>query len=360
MSGPTAADSGATVPVSRFRPPPRQAGPSRAGRGLVDFYSTHPQYVEHMEPIWAALDPAVRGEWYQRRVPPAGVPRLTLVASFGNLIMLRGAGRPCAYMEHGAGFTYQGGGNPFAGGRDRPNVELFLDMNEAVRARNAAAHPATPGVVVGAPKLDRVFTADPRPRGRPPVVAFSFHWDYHRIPEARSAFLYYRPAIIELARRVDHRDVPFRLLGHAHPRVAMRMRTFWLGNRVPFVRSFGDVLGRADLYVVDTSSTAYEAAAAGIPVLTLNAPWYRRGVEHGLRFWRHIPGLAIDRPDELEAGILTALDDAPELARRRAEAVAAVYPIRDGTSAARAAEALTARARALAAGAAWTSRRPAG
>lgn len=331
-----------SAPWGGARPAPTQAT-------RVDFYSTARQYDEHMGPVWDALAEH-QGQWYRGKRPPTGPRRLTLVAAYGNLIRARGNGRPIAYMEHGAGFTYAdhstGPPNPFAGGADRTHVELFLDLNAATRERNAATHPNVPGVIVGTPKLDRWFTADPRPRNDPPVVAFSFHWDYQRIPETRWAFPHYRAAIRDLVGQADR--VGVRVIGHAHPRVFVKLRSFWLSLGVPFVKGFDDVLDRSDLYVIDTSSTAYEYAATGRPVLLLNAPWYRRNVDHGLRFWRHMPGLAIDDPGQLEWGIRRALDDPPELRAERESAIAAVYPIRDGTSAGRAARALIDRAHELA------------
>ena len=44
-----------------------------------------------------------------------------------------------------------------------------------------------------------------------PVVAVSFHWNYHGIPEMRSAFDWYSKAVVELAREVT-------VIGHGHPR----------------------------------------------------------------------------------------------------------------------------------------------
>lgn len=320
----------------------------RATRGdvaKVDFYSSAPHYAEHMRPIWEVLQSLGRaGEWYTRK-PPGPGDRLTVVSSFGNLIDARRSGRRIAYMEHGAGFTYRGGGNPFAGGIDRANVALFLNQNGRVHELNRAAHPDIPGVIVGTPKMDRVFTTPARLRADVPVVALSFHWDYKRLPEARWAYPHYRRAIPELAKKA--RRFGIELIGHGHPRAQTTLRQVWARAGIPFVASFAKVLETSDLYVVDTSSTAYEYAASGRPVLSMNAPWYRRNIHHGLRFWEHVPGLSVDEPDDLAGAILRALADPPEARAARTAAVERVFPVRDGTSAARAAESLVAVAKAL-------------
>ena len=308
----------------------------------IDFYSTHPQYRDHMGPIWEALGDH-RGEWYKDRRSAGVSKRLTVVSAFGNLIEIRKTGRKVAYMEHGAGFRYEGGGSPFAGGPDRAGVRLFLNQNQAVDRLNHAAHPDIPGTVVGTPKLDPIWSsADHIPAGDRPIVAFSFHWDYQKVPETRWAWPHYRHAIRRLAERAD--SLPFELLGHGHPRAQAVLRGQWRRMGIRYASQFDKVLEEADLYVVDTSSTAYEFAATDRPVLTLNAPWYRRDVHHGLRFWEAIPGLAVDSADALEESVLAALEDPPEYQRLRRDAVDRVYPIQDGTSADRAAVALINRA----------------
>lgn len=351
MSGPPRLQlpaPGAGLPAGMTSAEAAASWAARAGSSAdvkVDIYSTgHPQYLDHLQPIWDALGEH-QGVWWRGRRPDRS-DRLTLVTSYGNLLHVADVRRSVAFMEHGAGFTYVGGGAPFAGSDRRRGVVQFLDLNERTRAFNAAGSPGVPGEVIGCPKLDPVFLAAPKPVGSPPVVAVSFHWDYHRLPEARSAFPHYRRGLADLARRAGR--LGFRLIGHAHPRVAVKLRSFYLANGVPFVREFVRVLEQADLYMVDTSSTAYEFAATGRPVLTLNAPWYRRDVDHGLRFWRDIPGLMIDHPEQLADGIAHALADPPAVAERRARAVASVYPVQDGTAAARAAAVLIHRAHVLA------------
>lgn len=314
---------------------PRPGGSIPPERGRVDFYSSHPHYADHMQPIWDALGEH-QGVWHKRR-PPAPGDRLTLVSSFGNLIEARRS-RPCGYMEHGAGFTYVGGGNPFAGGPDRDGVVVFLNQNERVHQLNGAAHPGVVNELVGTPKMDPWFTGEVRAPAPNGVVAFSFHWDYRRIPEARSAYAHYRRAIPELARR--SRRLGLELIGHGHPRAQTALRQVWARCGIRFVPSFSRVLELATLYVVDTSSTAYEWAATGRPVLSLNAPWYRRNVSHGLRFWEDVPGLQVDEPEDLEGAVLAALEDPPDARALRARAVDRVFPLRDGDAAGRAAAAL--------------------
>lgn len=120
------------------------------------------------------------------------------------------------------------------------------------------------------------------------------------------------------------------------------MRGFWeawyRAQSIEFIPEFEDVVRRADIYVNDSSSTLYEFAATGRPVVTLNAPWYRRDVNHGLRFWEHADvGIQVDHPDDLETAILKTIAH-PDRAARDV-AVEAVYP-HLGQSAARAATVL--------------------
>jgi hypothetical protein len=61
-----------------------------------------------------------------------------------------------------------------------------------------------------------------------------------------------------------------------------------------------DVRKFANLLICDNSSLMYEMSYLGRNVVALNAPWYRRDVEHGLRFWQW-RGIQVDTPEELLA-----------------------------------------------------------
>jgi glycosyltransferase involved in cell wall biosynthesis len=98
---------------------------------------------------------------------------------------------------------------------------------------------------------------------------------------------------------------------------------------------------RADLYIMDHMSTLYEFASTGRPVVVLNTPWYRRDVEHGLRFWEYADvGVNCEHPNDLEKCINLALQDPLEQKMKRERACNAVYAYRDGMCTERAAKAI--------------------
>lgn len=303
----------------------------------LDFLATAPHYVDHLLPIWERLPAGERRHFYvgprawrddipgARHVLEVGrdskVP--ILVVAHGDFKIARGARRPdIALGQHGAGQSYGHDHPSYPGGRDQGEASLFLVPNEHAAKRTRDRYPDARVEIVGCPKLDRL----PRRRRHrgPPVVAFSFHFDSRVAPETRTTFPLYRGHVAALAKRV-------KVIGHAHPRYMTQLGPFYRSNRIEVVTSLEAVFERADLYVCDNSSSLFEFAATGRPVLALNAPWFRRREELGLRFWAAAGvGINVDRPRDLQAAVELALKDPPAVARARTAALRLVYQPRRG------------------------------
>lgn len=294
---------------------------------LVDALITQAHLLPHALPVWHALDEKVRGRLFVGFDPrmnaeaskygfdahfgtPAPSDTPVLVASGNDLPGIQRA----VLLEHGVGQTYAGGFDHicWAGGSGRENVVLFIVPNDNVRWANQARYPNTPCAVVGSPHVELLRKLPPYPLSDM-RVAISSHWEINLVPELRSAFSWYEDEYRRLCEAA-----PDAFVMHGHPRY--QQYTEWKAREwgVEFCSSFEELTQRAWLYVVDSSSTAYEWAALGRPVVHVNAPWYRTGVEHGLRFWRLADlGPQVFQPSELEAAIGLALADPSPVANRR-------------------------------------------
>lgn len=310
--------------------------------------------MDHLAPVWEALSPDVRGAFVAResgaqlRAEELGIlwsaplelgpGRKTLVASSGDLIEARRQGRRVALMEHGCGISYGGDASYFgrvaarspsyAGGEKR-DAEIFLHPGPHPAARDRTRYPGARVEVIGSPLLDTL----PGREGDPAVtVAVSFHWDTSVAPEARSTFIYHRSGLASL---LPH----FRVIGHGHPRIFDRLAPWYERQGIKPVRLFEDVCRQADVYVVDNSSTLFEFASTGRPVVVLNAPYYRKNVDHGGPWAaRKTVGPNVDAPHELLPGVRSALSQGASDPLREA-ALGLVYAYRSG-AAGRAAEVL--------------------
>lgn len=320
----------------------------------VDFYASEPHYVDHLAPIWEALPSEARGLFLAGAVPirehalRRGIPdvrlesrnpgrgSLVVVASYRDELRARRPGS--VFLEHGAGQHYGNRHTSYVGGPGRGNVRLFLCPNEEVARRNRATYPEARIRIVGCPKLDP-WHPPTRYKGRPdPILAISFHWRCRVVRECDSAIDHYAGALRRLAEAYRGR-----VLGHGHPRIWRELEPLYRRSGIRPVQDFAEVLELADLYLCDNSSTIYEFASTGRPVVVLNAPWYRRHVDYGLRFWEFADvGLNADGPDELLEVIAEALEDPPAVQKRRDEISSAVYHRRDGRSSSRAAEEIVA------------------
>lgn len=313
----------------------------------LDVYASERHFVDHLAPIWDALPDRARGRFvvptdamqqHARSLGIAAEQGLTrrrqpiLVSSYGDLKAAREAGRRhIALTEHGYGQSFSSDHPSYAGGRDRDDVGLFLVPNEHAAERDRLRNPKAEIAIVGCPKLDELPA---RETGTGPTVAISFHWDPGSVaPEARSAWRAYRFGIPSLVRE-------FNLIGHGHPRALKRLSRWYGKFGVEVVPDFADVCRRADVYVCDYSSTIYEFASTGRPVVLMNAPWYRRRVDHGLRYWEAANvGIQVSAWQQLTRAIRQAFTDDAEQRRNREAALAIAYAFRTG-AAGRAADAL--------------------
>ena len=298
----------------------------------VHALASDPRFARHVAPVMAALPPEVRGAIVSDAadLPPGRV----MVADAARDLRAARARWPVVLMEHGVQ-TYAGA--TLSGPEPPGSVALYLAPGPHMARAARARLPGVPVVEVGCPALDTLRAALAESPATPSRVVVSFRFS-GRIgpPEAWSAAAHYAPALAELGRRLP-------VLGHGHPRGARWNARLWTACGIDYEPDFARALARAAVYVADTSSTLYEAAAMGVPVVALNAPWYRRDVHHGLRWWDAIPGVAVDDPADLEAGIARAVADGPAERAARARAVAEAYHgAVDGRAAERAAAAIVA------------------
>jgi hypothetical protein len=317
----------------------------------TDAFAYERHFIDHLAATWLALpergrfftDPSLveyaRGKGIEAeglavdlRLPFIGKPyRKALVASYGDMKKARRLGYGnFARFEHGIGQNYGTKHPSYAGGPDADDVSLFLVPNEYAANLWRAVYPAAQVEVVGSPRLDDLPRGDTSGR----VVALSWHWRCEVAPETQPAFPHFARAMPELARQYE-------VLGHAHPRILDDLAPYYRKVGIEIVSDFDDVCRRADVYVCDNSSTLYEFASTNRPVVTLNAPTYRRHVHHGLRFWDAIPGEQVDEPSDLIPAVERALIDPVALRDAREAALAIVYSFRRG-AAQRAAQRLSA------------------
>jgi hypothetical protein len=271
---------------------------------------------------------------------PEGPDNPILTASYGDMKRAQDAGRTrIALMEHGAGQSY-GGRNvqhgSYAGGRGRGAVSMFLHPGPHPAARDRAAYPDARVEVVGSPYLDTLPQREGAP-GR--VVAFTFHFNGAICPETKTAYPAFFPAIVELAKSYE-------IIGTAHPnlwnhgRPGKRIADRYLRYGIEPVEHFAEVSRRADLLIFDNTSAGFAFAATGRPVVVMNAPWYDRRANHGLRFWDAARvGVNCNDPADLAACVAEAFADGPDQKASREDALSLVYAYRQGASQ-RAADAL--------------------
>lgn len=266
--------------------------------------------------------------WYAAHLAPVarllGDAPVALVASYADHVAARRTGLPIVVMEHGVGQSYLNGHPSYPGGRDRGDAALFLTPNDYSARLWRERYPDIPAVAIGSPRLDTLAS---RVGAGDPVVAVSFHWPCKAggiwsdwtFPE-------YKDAIAALAQRMV-------VIGHGHPRSMDTLGRWYQRVGIEPVRDFDEVCRRADVYVCDNSSTLFEFASTGRPVVVLNSREWQRGKGPGLRFWDAADvGINIWDPRDLPDAVDAA--SARETARgaMREQALGIAYSHRFGAA----------------------------
>lgn len=290
---------------------------------LPDFFATAAHYVDHLQPVVEELGTSFT------EVPTSDT---VVVASIADVQTAREffGWKHVIHAAHGIGQTYEGRSTGLRARATRTVGELFLAPNDRLASEIQSMNPFIEVEVIGVPRMDAI-AALPRPTTR--TVAISFRWRCRHTPEATTTFDFYREQLYWLRESLPDVEI----LGHGHPNLWHEIEPVWRAAGIEPVRSFNEVLRRAQVYVCDNSSSLFEFAAVG-PVVVLNAPHYRRDVDHGGRFWEWADvGEQVDEPACLAEAITRAFDD-PRTTRRR-EVVSQVLP-HVGQAAQRAADAI--------------------
>ena len=321
----------------------------------IDFLTCQRHNFHHLLPIWNKIPKDIRGNFYVLLsiddkscysyqdahllfydstiflIKEINSRNGILVTSSFYDDIIPNITRPMCFLAHGSGQTYKG---QFLHLIARKNYILDLVPNQYMASSFKDRYTNNEIKVIGCPKLDVWHTNFTKPQNSKPIIAISFHFDRDTVPETRSAWPYFKPAIAQIAQ-----DERWKILGHGHPRIFDELAPYYTDLGIEPVKEFDEVMSRANLYICDNSSTIYEFASTDRPVVVLNAPWFRRDVLHGLRFWQlSSVGTNCDSPGLLITAISQALEDTPAQREKRRKAVLGAYAYTDGKASQRAAD----------------------
>ena len=316
----------------------------------IDMFASDIHYLRHIYPLWNKLDDDLKGDVmvHDNVMPIAAAlglyakdytrnyDRAVLVAGMRDARMAKNHAR-VVLMEHGVGQSYSDGHSYYAGGNNREFIDLFLCPNSHVATANKKRYPDVPCEVVGTPAMDYWHrSADAWDADTHTDVGLSFHWQPESgEPEMGSALSHYARVFEDLAKRFQGN-----LVGHGHPRINRQAQAVYRASGIPW-RTLKEIYSECGVFCVDNSSVLFEFASLNKPVVVLNAPYMRKDVHHGLRFWEYADvGVQCDSPDNLALSIEVAIIDPPEIRKRRQEISEWLYPYR-GFASHRAATVLT-------------------
>ena len=117
----------------------------------------------------------------------------------------------------------------------------------------------------------------------------------------------------------------------------------YMAAGVPIVPDLRTLLSQVDVVSFDNTSAGFEAAAWGWPVVVLDSSRYRESVSHGLRFWTWADiGPRVRNRAWWADAVQEGYDRRLEFQPKREAMGRAVFGVRDGAAAVRAADAIEA------------------
>lgn len=304
----------------------------------IDCLAREPHHKLHAHAIWDKLPEDSRGVFCETAEQLQESPNeYVLVGAYGDLRIAERLERKAIYTEHGVGLFYNSEHPSYCGSTAaRDTVVLRLVPNERAAAREREVLKC-PVEVIGVPKMD-AWANKPVKLNRPHnlIVAVSFHFDAIVCPETRSAWRYYMNDLNLLVGK-------YKVLGHAHPRIFKKLAPMYARMGIRPVEDFTEVLKKADMYAVDNSSTLFEFAFTGKPVIVLNCPYYRRWVNHegNPRFWKYADiGANVEKPAGISAAVEWTKDNWHSGSTYQKQIVDDIFTFTDGRCADRAVRAI--------------------
>ena len=318
----------------------------------IDFFARRIHFVDHLAPMWNNIKKDMKGTFYLPAhlekyaiglglenitplmpIGPGGNPVNIVPNGYGPIVTCaygdlhqayrQNTIRPQILMEHGVGLSFPEYSPGYAGGSGiRAVVCLFLAPNEVIRAKTALTFPTAYQAVIGTPKMDKWVNQPKKKRTSPPTIAVAFHWDGASAicPEAGNAWKHYEKFLPTLNKHFD-------VIGHGHPKIIETLAPKYRKMGFKVETNFEDVLRQADCYVNDSSSTLYEFSCVDRPVVIMNAPWFRKNVNFGIRWWDYTDiGPQCEDPNELVDKIKESLKEKHEYVATRHKAVEELYP----------------------------------
>jgi hypothetical protein len=222
--------------------------------------------------------------------------------------------RKVILVEHGAGQRYNRDAG--AGGADHEDrhVVLFLAPSERVAENGKPLYPRAKRLAVGSPRVEQLSLL---PRV-PESVVIAWHWNAPGVTEAKGAWERYKVAAKDLATK-------YPVLGHGHPRLKGSLGKEYERFKISQEWDWAECVKQASALTCDNSSIMWEACALDIPVVVVNAPWYRKEINWGLRFWEYADvGPQVDSPADYAEAVRQVLEE-DQWKERRVEVAGFLY-----------------------------------